>query len=149
MILISSCLLGELVRYNGEGYNIELLNKYSYLNKFYSVCPEILGGLAVPRTPAEIIDGKVLTIQGEDVTSCFIKGAEDVLKIVKENNIKYAILKANSPSCGNRLIYDGTFSNNKIDGQGVTTKLLVNQGVIVYSEKELTEELLLDLLSKV
>ena len=148
MILVSACLLGEQVRYNGEGYNNKLLNKYSYLNKFYSVCPEILGGLAVPRNQAEIVKSKVLTEQGEDVTNAFTKGADYAMEIVKENNIKYAILKANSPSCGNKMIYDGTFSKNKIVGYGLTAKLLLSNGVVIYSEEEITEELLLDLLDK-
>ena len=150
MILVSSCLLGNNVKYNGGNNSNELLLKYSkYLTP---VCPECLGKLLIPRPPAELIggDGKAVWLgtaqvcdqHGQEVTKAFQAGAREVLKLVQENKIKVAILKANSPSCGNKKIYDGNFSGTKILGQGVTVALLEKYGVKVYSEQELDDNLL-------
>ena len=113
MILVSSCLLGNNVKYSGGNNLNELLAEYSrYLTP---VCPEVLGGLMTPRQPAEIQGGdvqsvlagqaKVMDKAGADVTSAFVKGAEAVLELVKDHKVRVAILKANSPSCGNKEIY--------------------------------------------
>ena len=148
MILVSACLLGEKVRYDGSGYNNEILNKYKHLAKFQVVCPEVLAGLSIPRNPAEITANKVLTNKGEDVTNYFINGAYLTMKLAKKQGIKTAILKANSPSCGNKLVYDGTFQNKKVKGQGLTAQMLTLAGVVVSSEEELTEELLVRLIQE-
>ena len=103
------------------------------------VCPEILGGLKTPRESAEIVecDGKVVKLSsGKDVTEAFVIGAGKALKIAKENRIEIAILKAKSPSCGCGKIYDGTFSKNLIDGDGITTSLLKLNGIKVITEEE-------------
>lgn len=114
--------------------------------KAIHACPELLGGLNVPREPAEIIGGdgfdvldgqaKVLTAGNKDVTAAFVKGAEATLKILLTENIDTVILKANSPSCGNNQIYDGTFSGTKKQGVGVTTALLIRNGIKVLSEQD-------------
>ena len=91
---------------------------------------------------------KVLTNKGEDVTNYFINGAYLTMKLAKKQGIKTAILKANSPSCGNKLVYDGTFQNKKVKGQGLTAQMLTLAGVVVYSEEELTEELLVRLIQE-
>lgn len=111
------------------------------------VCPEVFGGLTTPRTPNEIVGGdgddvidgeaKVITKDGEDVTEEFIKGARRALEIARIFNIKKAILKQRSPSCGNGKIYDGTFSGNLIEGDGVTAALFKRNGIEVISEEDL------------
>lgn len=148
MILVSSCLLGNRVKYSGGSNDNELLMRYSHY--LTAICPEAAGHLPIPRPPAELQEGdgkavlrgraKVLNKHGEDVTVNFLQGANRILDIVKKNRVRVAILKANSPSCGKDMIYDGSFSGNKIDGEGVTAALLKENGVKVYSEDELDED---------
>lgn len=145
-ILVSACLLGENCRYDAK--NSLKSNVLNFLEKYeiIKVCPEVLGGLSIPREPAEIQNGnfrgvltgecKILTKTGNDVTSEFLKGSFEVLKIARDNNIKIAILKQNSPSCGSKQIYDGSFLNNKVDGMGICTYLLKKQGLKVFSEND-------------
>jgi uncharacterized protein YbbK (DUF523 family) len=138
IILVSACLLGVNCQYNGESdFTRELLEFLKDKGEFIAVCPEVLGGLSIPRDGAEIIGKKVKTAKGKDVTKQFLKGAEQVLKVAKENNVKFAILKAKSPSCGVGWIYDGTFSRNLIKGDGVTAALLKKNGIKVFTEKDL------------
>lgn len=138
MILVSACLLGVNCQYNGESdFTKELLEFLKDKGEFIAVCPEVLGGLPIPRDGAEIIGDKVKTVKGKDVTREFLKGAEQILKIAKENKVELAILKAKSPSCGAGLIYDGTFSRNLIDGDGITAALLKKNGIKVMTEKDL------------
>jgi len=101
------------------------------------VCPEILGGLGIPREPAEQKGRLVFTKSGKNVTENFMRGAEEVLKIALLFNIKEAILKQGSPSCGNGIIFDGTFSDHKVTGYGITAKLLRKNGIRVISEIDL------------
>lgn len=101
------------------------------------VCPEQLGGLATPRAVAEIKDGRVINQDGKDVTAEFRQGAGEVLKIAKFYDIRGAILKQKSPSCGCGKIYDGTFSGVVIEGDGLTTKLLKENGIKVETEDDL------------
>ncbi|AXH15083.1 DUF523 domain-containing protein [Malaciobacter mytili] len=143
-ILVSSCLLGENVRYDSKSsiYSIEdlqLFNKIILENKVFSICPEISGGLLTPREPAEIIKNQVLTKTNENVTKEFIKGSIDSLNLCKKENIKVALLKAKSPSCGNNKIYDGTFSGILVDGMGITAKLLIENNIKVFNEKQLKD----------
>ena len=147
MILVSSCLLGERVRYDGNHQLNEKLLEYYAANEVIHACPELMGGLTVPREPAEIQDGdgcnvldrkaKVVTVSGIDVTQAYIQGAEHMLNLCKENNVTTVILKENSPSCGSQKIYDGTFQSIKMNGQGVTTALLQRHGITVINEDEL------------
>lgn len=138
-ILISACLMGINCRYNGESEIVkeleELKNKYNLI----PVCPEIYGGLKTPRNPAERVKDKVLTNNGEDVTAGYAKGAEEILKLAKFYDCKYAILKERSPSCGFGRIYDGTFSKTTIDGNGVTADLLAKNGVKIIGESKIQE----------
>lgn len=144
MILISSCLVGEHVRYDGGTQGQKSLIQLIEEGHAIHACPELLGGLMVPRAPAEIIGGdgfdvldgraQVITNTGKDVTAAFIQGAQATLKILKDNAIDTVILKANSPSCGNVQIYDGTFSGSKKQGLGVTSALLNRHGIKVMSE---------------
>ena len=135
-ILVSACLLGLKVRYDGkEKANEELVERLKNYD-FVPVCPEIFGGLSTPRVPAEIRDNKVINKEGVDVTSNYVRGAEEVLKLALKFNIKKAVLKSNSPSCGKGKIYDGTFSGNLVDGNGITAKLLMDNGIEVLSEDD-------------
>ena len=140
-IMVSACLLGDNVKYNGKNnYHpklVEFLKKYEIIK----VCPEVMGGLMIPRIPSEIKDDIVINECEVDVTKEYQLGAMKTLKIAKENNIKVAILKKNSPSCGCGKIYDGTFTHTLIDGDGVTAKLLKENGIVVLNEDNYEEYL--------
>lgn len=138
-ILLSACLLGKSCRYDGhDNYckDIELLKKHF---EIIIICPEVDGGLPTPRYPCEIKGTKVINNQGEDVTSFFIKGADHALAIAQQYGIKKAVLKEKSPSCGHFQIYDGNFQKILINGQGVTAKLLMENGITVYNENEIRD----------
>lgn len=153
-ILISSCLLGEDVRYDGNNSSIAFTPSFTFSikelfmdilceNEIYSFCHEVAGGLSIPRASSEIIKNDkpfiVKNEKGDDVTINFLLGAKRALDICKEENIKVALLKAKSPSCGNKQIYDGTFSSKLIDGQGLTARLLEENGVKVFNENEIKD----------
>ena len=138
-IMVSACLLGDNVKYDGtNNYDYELAN---FLKDYevIKVCPECMGGLSIPRVPSEINGDKVITKDGVDVTKEFEKGARKTLEIARDNNIKIAILKSNSPSCGYGKIYDGSFTHQLIDGTGVTARLLIENDIIVSNEKNYKE----------
>ncbi len=133
-VLISMCLCGVNTRYDGKSITID---DYSRLKEKYiliPMCPEIMGGLSTPRDPSEIKNDKVISNKGVDVTNNFDEGAKCVLKLCQDLEIDIAILKENSPSCGVNFIYDGNFDGTKISGSGVTTKLLKENNIEVYSE---------------
>jgi uncharacterized protein YbbK (DUF523 family) len=141
-LLISACLLGENVKYNGKNNLIDNLDKLSDIFDFFAVCPEVMGGMTIPRMPCEIISFKPLKIENEfgiDMVDHFIDGAKQTLALAQQHNIKYALFKANSPSCGNHQIYDGTFSGKLIDQVGVTTKFLIDHNIKVFNENEITK----------
>ena len=138
-IIVSACLLGYNVKYDGNNnYNEELV-KFLENYEVISVCPEVMGGLNTPRVSSEIVNNKVITKEGMDVTNAFTLGASKTLEIAKENDIKVAILKKNSPSCGNNTIYDGTFTHTIISGDGITAKLLKENDIIVLDEDNYKE----------
>ena len=150
MIIVSACLLGENCKYSGGNNKSENVIKYLEYKEYILVFPEQWGGLSTPRNPSEIItygnkDGndvlsgctKVLSNKGIDVTKNFIQGAEETLKIAKEHNVKTAILKAGSPSCGYKKIYDGTFLGNKIQGMGVTAAILNKENIALLDEDDI------------
>jgi uncharacterized protein YbbK (DUF523 family) len=149
-ILVSRCLLGHRVRYDGGANGpFDQLQMWLDEGRVVPLCPEVAGGLPTPRAAAEIpggqgtqvLDGEasVMTTEGEDVSAQFLSGAYQALELVQKHGIRIAILKANSPSCGNLLTYDGTFSGVKVSGEGVTAALLKRHGVQVFSELELAE----------
>lgn len=136
-ILVSACFLHEGYKYSG-GANInqkiiELAEKY----EFILICPEVFGGLPTPRPASEIVGDKVLSIKGKDVTINFTRGANKALELAKTNGCSKAILKSKSPSCGKGFIYDGSFSHKIIEGNGIAAKLLIENGITVYTEDEL------------
>lgn len=134
--LISACLVGENVKYDGKNNFHQVANQLYEKGLAVTVCPEVLGGLSTPRISSEIVGDKVLSKAGIDVTKEFDLGAEIALKTALKHNIKIAILQARSPSCGSKVIYDGTFSGNLIQGEGVTTRLLRQNGIKVITIEE-------------
>ncbi len=151
-ILISRCLLGHRVRYDGGAHGpFDQLALWQAEGRVVALCPEVAGGLPTPRPPAEIpggqgaqvLDGQalVLTQAGEDVSAPFIEGAQRALALVQQHGIRLAVLKSRSPSCGNLETYDGSFSGQKVRGQGVTAALLSGAGVQVFNEEELAAAL--------
>ncbi len=145
MILVSACLAGFDVKYNGSHNLNEKIKKWFDEKKAIPICPEVLGGLSIPREPAEIVGGegedvldghaKVITNNGIDVTEQFMKGANETLKIALDLNATMVILKERSPSCGSSMIYSGEFNGNKRKGTGVTAALLKRNGIQVLSEE--------------
>ena len=148
-VLISACLLGQAVRYDGDDNLLKgrIMDAWVEEGRVVSICPEVAGGLPVPRPPAEIQGGNgtdvlhnqalVLTNEGKDVTAAFRCGAEAALALALEHDITVAVLKARSPSCGNEKIYDGSFQRRQIDGSGVTAALLQENGIKVFNEDQL------------
>lgn len=136
-ILVSACLLGVQCRYDGTGVLSEEIKHLMEEHTLIPVCPEIIGGLATPRDPAERIGDRVMTKNGADVTKNYKKGAMETLKLAQLYQCKCAILKERSPSCGCGRIYDGTFSRNLIDGNGMTAELLLENGIEVKGESKI------------
>jgi len=148
-ILISSCLLGQRVRYDG-GHCAQAspyLKQWQEEGRLIAICPEMAGGLPAPRPPAEIEGGQadrvwsgqapIRTNQGEDVTAAFLKGAGLALELAKAHHIRLAILKEKSPSCGVNQVYDGRFQGQLVRGMGVTATTLTQSGIRVFSEFEI------------
>ena len=136
-LLVSCCLDGYNTKYNGGNNYQSKIEDLKKRYKFIYVCPEVVGGLSIPRNPSEISGNKVFSNKGIDVTYEYEKGAKLALFLVKKYNIRKALLKESSPSCGKSLIYDGTFKGVKIKGQGITARLLSENGVEIFSEKEI------------
>ena len=127
-VFVSACLLGENCKYNGGNNLREELLKELEGYDIIPVCPEVFGGLPTPRKPSEIKGEKVVNSAGEEVTREFFKGAKITLEMAKEQTPERIYLKQGSPSCGCGYIYDGTFSGTKIQGKGITTTLLEENG---------------------
>lgn len=147
-VLVSRCLLGHRVRYDGGAHGpYDVLAHWQAEGRVIALCPEVAGGLPTPRPPAEIRGGQgaqvldgllpVVSVEGEDFTAQFVSGAEQALALVKQHGIQLALLKARSPSCGNIENYDGSFSGTKVAGEGVTAALLRRAGVAVFNEEQL------------
>ncbi|WP_220812475.1 DUF523 domain-containing protein [Pseudomonas paralcaligenes] len=149
-LLVSRCLLGHKVRYDGGAHGpYGLLQRWQEEGRVVPLCPEVAGGLPTPRPPAEIPGGQgggvldgtlpVLTDAGDDVTAAFVAGAEAALALARQHGLRVAVLKARSPSCGNTHNYDGSFSGHLVEGEGVTAALLRRAGVKVFNEQQLAE----------
>ena len=136
-IIVSACLFGCDCRYKGDNCKQEELVALAERHTLVPVCPEQLGGLPTPRNPAEICGDKVLSNAGKDVTKEYTKGAETALYIAKIVGADAAVLKANSPSCGKGVIYDGTFTGQKTAGDGVTAKRFAAAEIPVFTENEI------------
>lgn len=133
-LIVSACLLGENCKYNGGNNKNDAVIALGEKFEIIPVCPECFGGLPIPRVPSEIRDGRVYSKNGEDLTEYFNKGADHTLYIAMESNVSAAVLKENSPSCGFGKIYDGSFSGNKVNGNGVAAQLLFDNGIQIFGE---------------
>lgn len=151
-ILISACLVGHQVRYDGDDSQApgdDQIARWHREGRLVAVCPEVAGGLSVPRPAAEIRGGdgrdvvdrraRLVTEAGDEVTDAFVAGADHALQVARDEGLRMAILKSKSPSCGTEAIYDGTFSGTKRDGMGVAAAVLQRAGIAVFSERRLDE----------
>lgn len=143
-ILMSACLLGNKLRYDGQHNLIHHQIIENWLNdkRVLALCPEVTSGMSVPRLPCEIVNEaplQVMDIKGNDQTHLFIKGAKIALALVHKHKIKVAILKQSSPSCGSRFRYDGQFAKQKIPGEGVTARLLRQHNVTIFDENQIEQ----------
>jgi uncharacterized protein YbbK (DUF523 family) len=148
LYLVSACLLGLPCAYDGRGRPVDDLLALAACGQVMPICPEVAGGLPIPRPPAEIVDGdgddvldgraRVVTVTGDDVTAAFLCGAERVLAVARQHGITSAILRQRSPSCGSTCICDGTHNGMLIPGQGVAAALLRRHGVEVLAEAEVS-----------
>ncbi len=137
MILVSACLMGENCKYHGGNNFSSAVAEYLADKEYIIFCPEVAGGLPVPRPPVERLGTRAINKEGTDVTAEFNTGAAAALALCHEFDIKLAILKEGSPTCGVHLIYDGSFSGVKIPGMGMTSELLAANGIQVISEDDL------------
>ena len=140
-IAASACLCGIPCRYDGRDNRVEAIARLYQQGRVQAVCPEVQGGLPVPRTPCELCGGRVLDRDGGDRTDAFLQGAQKALQLAVWAGARVAVLKEGSPSCGCRRIYDGSFSGVKIPGMGVAARLFQQEGIRVFSENELEEAL--------
>jgi uncharacterized protein YbbK (DUF523 family) len=150
-VLVSACLLGQRVRYDGADARSAsaVLARWTAEGRVVPFCPEVAGGLPVPRPPAEIrgrgggavleATAQVVTRAGDDVTAAFLRGAREALALARREGLNLAVLKEGSPSCGSSAIHDGAFTGRRVPGQGVTASLLRRSGIQVFSEHQLEE----------
>ncbi|AMQ44934.1 hypothetical protein AMS64_22585 [Aeromonas veronii] len=140
-VLVSACLLGQPVRYDGQSKGIvsDWLSALGAEGRVLAFCPEVAGGLPTPRPPAERQGERVVTASGLDVTAEFDRGAELALEICQTQGIRFALLKEGSPSCGSGRIYNGRFEGVSVAGEGKTTALLRRHGIAIFSEDQLAE----------
>lgn len=137
VIIISACLVGINCSYCSQNAEHPDAVKLVMEGKAIPICPEQLGGLNTPREPAEINNGRILTVSGVDITEAFLRGADETLKVCRKFSCKKAILKSRSPSCGVGMIYDGNFNGTLVKGNGVTADLLIKNGINVTSSDAL------------
>lgn len=141
-ILVSACLFGGApVRYDGKSKEetSELFIQWKQEGRLIPVCPEVFGGLPVPRSDAQRQGSRIIARNGRDVTAEYLKGAEEAVRLADAENVICAIMKEKSPSCGSSRIYDGTFTGTLIEGEGLAVQLLRKAGVKVFSEEQLNE----------
>ena len=133
--IVSACLAGVNCNYEGANSEDAFVAELVKQGLAILVCPEQLGGLTTPRSPAEIKNGKVFTGDGVDISEAFLRGANETLKLCQKFNCRRAILKSKSPSCGCGKIYNGNFDGALADGDGITAVLLKKHGIEVISEE--------------
>jgi uncharacterized protein YbbK (DUF523 family) len=151
-VLVSACLLGHKVRYDGgdKACDSSILERWLKQGRVLAICPEVAGGLPTPRPPAEIeaaqvgmqvLRGAARVIEdtGRDVTPQFVAGAHAALRLARAHGVRLAVLKEGSPSCGSGLLYEGSFSGSTLAGAGVTAELLRQNGIFVFSELQIQQ----------
>ena len=137
---ISGCLTGSAVRFDGGHKRMGfVMDELAQWVNFRPVCPEMAIGLPTPRPPAERQGERVVTESGLDVTEEFDRGAALALALCQQQDIRFALLKEGSPSCGSGRIYNGRFEGVSLAGEGKTTALLRRHGIAVFSEDQLPE----------
>ena len=136
-IMVSACLLGKNCRYDGGNNRNEELLEMLAGQEVIPVCPEVAGGLPVPRVPAEISGGRVVNREGQDVDEAFRRGAEKVMEIAEKEQPDLIILQSRSPSCGVNEIYDGSFSGKKIPGHGIFAGMALDADYKVIDAEDL------------
>ena len=127
-VLVSACLLGTNCKYNGGNNYSEKLAAFLEDKEVIAVCPEVMGGLSIPRPAGEIVKGIVRSKEGISLDEAYHRGAEKALAIARKEAPDLLILQSRSPSCGVKEIYDGSFSGKKIPGQGVFASLALKEG---------------------
>ena len=140
-IIVSACLAGDNCKYNGGNNLNQRMMAFCQSHEMIKVCPEVLGGLPIPRHSVEIVDGQVMNTEGKNVTKEFSLGAQKAFEIVKKENPDLIILQSRSPSCGIKQIYDGTFSGKKIPGHGLFAELCIKAGYKVLDIEDIEEYL--------
>lgn len=139
-IAVSACLLGHNCKYNGGNNRSQKVLDYIEGHEVIPVCPEVAGGLSIPRTPVELQNGKAINADGEDVTAFFRRGVEKTMEKLTEEKIDLAVLQPRSPSCGCKQIYDGTFSKVLIDGKGMFAQALAAAGIPLLDGNDVSEK---------
>ena len=139
-VMVSACLLGENCKYNGGNNRSEKLLRRLAGEEVLPVCPEVLGGLPVPRPPAEIVNGVVLNREGTCVDGAFREGAGKAMAVARKERPDLIILQSRSPSCGVKQVYDGTFSGRRITGQGVFAEMAIREGFCVMDVEDFLAE---------
>ncbi len=127
-VLVSACLLGDNCKYNGKNNRNEALLQRLQKHEVVRICPEVLGGLGVPRPCVELRDGVAYSQYGENVDAAFRAGVQKALEQIEGQQIDLVVLQSRSPTCGVKQIYDGTFSKRLIDGQGMLAAALAESG---------------------
>ena len=140
-VAVSACLVGKNTKYNGGNNYNEAVMKYLLDKEYITICPEVTGGLLTPRVPSERVNEKVINKVEEDVTTNFVNGANIELEKLLKEEVKVIIVKAKSPSCGYKQIYDGTFTNTLKEGNGVFVDLALQKGFTIYTEKDIEKML--------
>ncbi len=130
-ILVSACVLGQNCKYNGgNNLNISVV-EFIQRHNVIEICPELLTGMKCPRACAEIVNGIVMSENGENVDAEYRKGVELAMEKIKGQKIDLAILQSRSPTCGVNTIYDGSFSGTLIEGYGIFTEAIIEKGIRV------------------
>ena len=126
--VVSACLLGENCKYNGGNNYNERVVRFLEGREVIKVCPEVLAGLGTPRTPIEIVNGRVVSRDGVDVDDAIRRAVDEILASLEGEEIECVILKSRSPTCGVKEVYDGTFSGVLRSGMGTLAEALSNAG---------------------
>jgi uncharacterized protein YbbK (DUF523 family) len=135
---VSACLVGDRCNHRGEANTNDDVLALRATHHVVSICPERAGGLPTPRAEAQRqADGTVRTVDGQDVTAFYERGADEAVRLARSVGATRAVLKARSPSCGCHEIYDGTFTRTRVPGEGVTAAALRAAGLDVMSEEDL------------
>lgn len=140
-VLVSACLLGRNCKYNGGNNYDPKVEELLKDHVAVEICPELMAGLGVPRTPIEIVNGEVKDCNGNSVDAALRRAVDMILSQVRREGIRYAILKSRSPTCGVRQVYDGTFSGTLVDGAGVLAQALMDVGCQVFDAEDLPEKI--------